>query len=143
MLDWAVICIYPLIQHSITPSRASRLDAPPSWCRGGEGGNGLPKWSQSRPYNYIFISRKPRPYMLYCTNILVVEKGERELPRPCHTMTSHRLTPLPPYSLLNWMINRMLLILTTHIRPSTGSDHSSTPVWNNLRAQRLCKEVKS
>jgi hypothetical protein len=26
-----------------------------------EGGNGLQKWSQSRPYNDIFISRKPRP----------------------------------------------------------------------------------
>jgi hypothetical protein len=29
--------------------------------RGGEGGNGLPQWSQSRPCNYIYISRKPRP----------------------------------------------------------------------------------
>ena len=29
--------------------------------RGGEGGNGLPQWSQSRPYDHICISRKPRP----------------------------------------------------------------------------------
>jgi hypothetical protein len=28
---------------------------------GGEGGNGLPQWSQSPPYNHIYISRKPRP----------------------------------------------------------------------------------
>src|SRR5512139_2065363 len=28
---------------------------------GGEDGNGLTKWSQSRPYNHIFISRQPRP----------------------------------------------------------------------------------
>ena len=41
--------------------RASRLDAPPSCCRGGEGGNGLQDWSQSRPYNQIYIPRKPRP----------------------------------------------------------------------------------
>ena len=123
--------------ESVFP-RACWLDAPPCLPTGRQVGG-----EESRPCNHIYISRKPRPYMLYCTNILVVEKGERELPRPCHTMTSHRLTPLPPYSLLNWMINRMLLILTTHIRPSTGSDHSSTPVWNNLRAQRLCKEVKS
>jgi hypothetical protein len=27
--------------------------------RGGEGGNGLPKWSQSRPCNDSYISRKP------------------------------------------------------------------------------------
>ena len=27
----------------------------------GEGGNGLPQWSQSRPYNHIYISRKRRP----------------------------------------------------------------------------------
>jgi hypothetical protein len=27
----------------------------------GEGGNGLPQWSQSRPCNHIYISRKPRP----------------------------------------------------------------------------------
>ena len=33
-------------------SRASRLDAPPSCCRGGD---------ESRPYNRIHISRKPRP----------------------------------------------------------------------------------
>jgi len=29
--------------------------------RGGEGGNGLPQWSQSRPCNHNYISRKPRP----------------------------------------------------------------------------------
>jgi len=40
--------------------RASRLDAPPSCCRGGEGGNGLQDWSQSRPCNHNYISRKPR-----------------------------------------------------------------------------------
>jgi hypothetical protein len=28
---------------------------------GGEGGNGLPQWSQSRPCNHVYISRKPRP----------------------------------------------------------------------------------
>jgi hypothetical protein len=28
---------------------------------GGEGGNGLQHWSQSRPCNQIYISRKPRP----------------------------------------------------------------------------------
>ena len=26
--------------------------------RGEEGGNGLSKWSQSRPYNHIYITRK-------------------------------------------------------------------------------------
>ena len=29
--------------------------------RGGEGGNGLQHWSQSRPCNHIYITRKPRP----------------------------------------------------------------------------------
>jgi len=29
--------------------------------RGGEGGNGLPQWSQSRPCNHNYISRKPLP----------------------------------------------------------------------------------
>ena len=29
--------------------------------RGGEGGNGLPQWSQSRPCNNIYITRKPHP----------------------------------------------------------------------------------
>ena len=29
--------------------------------RGGEGGNGLPQWSQSRPCNGFYISRKSRP----------------------------------------------------------------------------------
>ena len=28
---------------------------------GGEGGNGLPQWSQSRPCTHIDITRKPRP----------------------------------------------------------------------------------
>jgi hypothetical protein len=28
---------------------------------GGEGGNGLPQWSQSRPCNHIYITRKLRP----------------------------------------------------------------------------------
>src|SRR5512137_1357145 len=27
----------------------------------GKGGNGLPQSSQSRPYNHIYITRKPRP----------------------------------------------------------------------------------
>jgi hypothetical protein len=74
--------------------------------------------------------------------ILVVELRKREFLRPCHLMTSHRHTPLPPHS-LNWMINRMLWTLTTHIRPSTGSDNVSTPVWKNLKAQRLREEVRS
>jgi len=41
-------------------SRASRLD-PPSRLSGigGEGGNGLQNWSQSRPCNRVYISRKP------------------------------------------------------------------------------------
>ena len=34
---------------------------------GGEGGNGLPKWSQSRPCDRTNISRKPRPMRL-CRN---------------------------------------------------------------------------
>jgi hypothetical protein len=38
--------------------------------------------------------------------ILVVELRKREFLRPCHLMTPHRHTPLPPHS-LNWMINRM------------------------------------
>jgi hypothetical protein len=40
------------LHSSLHFSRASRLDAPPSCCRGGE---------ESRPYNHTFISRKPRP----------------------------------------------------------------------------------
>jgi hypothetical protein len=80
--------------------------------------------------------------MLNYPKILVVEKRERELPRPCHPMTSHRPTPLPPHS-LNWMINRMLLNPTTHIRPSTESDIASAPVWTHLKAQYLCEEVRS
>jgi hypothetical protein len=79
--------------------------------------------------------------MLNYPKILVVEKREREFPRPCHPMTSHRLTPLPPHS-LNWMINRMLWSLTTHIRPSTGSDNASTPVWTKLEAQQMSEEVR-
>jgi hypothetical protein len=30
---------------------------------GGEGGNGLLQWSQSRPYHPVYISRKPRPWV--------------------------------------------------------------------------------
>ena len=90
----------------------------------------------------VFRVLKPRPYMLNYPKILVVEKRERELPRPCHPMTSHRPTPLPPHS-LNWMINRMLLNQTTHIRPSTESDIASAPVWTHLKAQYLCEEVRS
>jgi hypothetical protein len=83
-----------------------------------------------------------RPYMLNCPKILVVEKREREFRRPCHPMTSHRPTPLPPHS-LNWMINRMLWSLTAHIRPSTGSDNASAPVWTHPKAQYLREEVRS
>ena len=42
----------------IRVSRASRLYTPPL---GGDSGNGLPQWNQSRPYDHIYISRKPRP----------------------------------------------------------------------------------
>ena len=39
-------------------SQTGRLDTPPL---SEEDGNGLPQWSQSRPYDHIYISRKPRP----------------------------------------------------------------------------------
>ena len=42
----------PHVLREVLWSRASRLDAPPSCCRGGE---------ESRPCNHINISRKPRP----------------------------------------------------------------------------------
>jgi len=81
-------------------------------------------------------------YMLCFIEILVVEPRKRESLCSCHPMTLHRLTPLPsPF--LNWMINRMLLIPITHIRPSTESDHASTPVWANIKPQLLYEEVRS
>ena len=88
------------------------------------------------------LSVKPLPYMPNYPKILVVEKREREFPRPCHPMTSHRPTPLLPHS-LDWMINRMLRSLTTHIRRSTGSDNASTPVWTHLKTHYLCEKVRS
>jgi len=79
---------------------------------------------------------KTRPYMIISCMlcnlyILGVGRREREPTRPCHTMTSRRHAPLPGHS-LDCMIDRMLSIPKTHIRPSTGSDAASTSVWTHL-----------
>jgi len=62
---------------SLIASRSVRLDtcidhgqvgwmpAFPVLTEGGEGGNGLQTWSQSRPCNNIILTRKPRPVPAY------------------------------------------------------------------------------
>ena len=48
----------------------------PAYSRSGKDGNGLPEWSQSRPCNYVYISRKPQP----CLSRLNGMGGELHIP---------------------------------------------------------------
>ncbi len=60
-LSYILVIITKPLSYNLDGGSSNFIHGQVGWICCGEGGNGLQNWSQSRPCNHIYITRKPRP----------------------------------------------------------------------------------